>query len=110
MNLSRLWGSYLRSLSRRPLLTQACSTGETIVKTELKTTTACAKFPPPTCVVCAGVISGVGDVLAQQLVEGGSPSSHDWSRTLLFSSVGFFFVVGTVLYYQSTRTESINHV
>ena len=41
----------------------------------------------------AGIICGVGDVVAQQGVEGRGIRGHNWGRTLRFSSVGFVFVV-----------------
>jgi protein Mpv17 len=52
------------------------------------------------------VIGGFGDVIAQQWVEGGTPSTHDWSRTLRFSAVGFLFV-GPVLGRWFARLDKI---
>lgn len=77
--LSSAWRWYLGSLSRRPLLTQACSTG---------------------------VISGVGDVIAQQCIERCGLYEHDWSRTLRFSAVGFI-VVGPALWKWFGQLEKI---
>lgn len=42
----------------------------------------------------AGVINGVGDVVAQELIEGSGLRDHDWKRTFRYSFIGFVFVVG----------------
>lgn len=44
-------------------------------------------------IISAGVISGLGDVIAQQVVERRSLREHDWSRTFRFSTIGLVIVV-----------------
>ena len=45
------------------------------------------------CLICAGVINGLGDVIAQQVVERRSLGEYDWSRTFRFSTIGLVIVV-----------------
>lgn len=45
--------------------------------------------------ISTGVISGLGDAIAQQVVERRSLREHDWSRTFRFSTIGLVFVVYT---------------
>ena len=58
----------------------------------------------------------MGDLIAQQGVEGRGLRDHDWGRTSRFSAVGFLFVVGEVRLppsaqndiYQSFKPASTN--
>lgn len=46
----------------------------------------------------AGVISGLGDVVAQQAIEARGPREHDWNRTFRFSTIGLIIVVYMSIY------------
>ena len=48
----------------------------------------------------------MGDLIAQQGVEGRGLRDHDWGRTSRFSAVGFLFVVGEVRLPHSTLYQS----
>ena len=94
-----VWSWYVGNLARRPLLTQACSTGK--VRQLVSSCTTWVRvhynYAHAHWAIFTGVISGVGDVVAQQGIEGCGWADHDWSRTLHFSSIGFFFVVYSTL-------------
>ena len=64
--LRRLWVWYDGVLERRPLVTQAISTG---------------------------VICGIGDVIAQELIERKGWEKYDIRRTAKFSMIGLLFIV-----------------
>ena len=62
--MAALWARYIAVLNRRPLATQMAQ---------------------------STVLMGLGDVIAQQLVE--KTEKHDTKRTLQFMGLGCFFVV-----------------
>ena len=67
--LRRLWVWYDGMLETRPLVTQAISTG---------------------------VICGIGDVIAQQLIEKKGWQKYDARRTVKFSMIGLLFIVSVL--------------
>ena len=67
--LRRLWVWYDGMLETRPLVTQAISTG---------------------------VICGIGDVIAQELIEKKGWDKYDVRRTAKFSVIGLLFIVSVL--------------
>ena len=44
-----------------------------------------------------GLICGLGDVIAQQCIEGCVPKGHDWKRSAKMAAIGFCFTVRVVV-------------
>lgn len=59
-----------------------------------------AKLPPERAVPVAGTLMGVGDVIAQQLVEQRGLHGHQGTRTARMMTIGFCFVVSSSVGWQ----------
>ena len=77
-------------LNRNPLLAQATSTGIHLQSCLYR---FCFFYLEHVAYWYTGLVCGMGDVIAQQIIERKATVAHDWRRTAKMAAIGFCFTV-----------------